>query len=252
MRQPVKKIWKMFTSRTPDKSQYFKGQILSKALITHFGHEITGQWEGIVQIVAMLQLAAQNGSEGSLSAIARDLKAECQSFGVSVYNFIEYVKYGADMREARHEAIDIRHLLETIITNNRHAAAEKGITIVLAVSDEVPDAIISDEIRITGICTNILLDMIRNARQGTHAYIRVQKQNDDWLLLFQNINEGKERSSNIFELSSDKDENTPLNLNLFLASYLTRDVLQGNISVSYAQDQERTFSILLPIPQLHF
>jgi signal transduction histidine kinase len=221
-----------------------------KGFISQASHEIQGDFFGVSSICAMLKLAVENREE--TLTLLEHLMDACQLYKYKLSNFIEYTRYDAGLRCAMFEPVDIRTLLIKTIRENKNGAFERNAKIDLHVSDDMPEYIFSDEIRITQICTNLLSNAVNYSTAGTPVLIRVEKESDNtWSIIVEDRGEGMtpELLNNVFSLSASARSGfkNAGGMGLLIARYLAEDILKGKITLSSQPRVGTICKVILPL-----
>jgi two-component system, sensor histidine kinase and response regulator len=214
-----------------------------REFIKRVSHEIQGNFFGVTSVCAMLKIAVENKED--TTALFEHLMNACHSYKYTLNNFLEYNRLEAGLRSTIFESISIRSLLARIINENQPAAAEKQTSIELSVSDEMPDQITSDEIRISQICTNLLTYAIESTRSGGSVLVRVKEAgNNQWLLMVEHERGAGPIAS---DFGSDPGFQDGFNLGLYITRHLIEDILKGKIIVSGEPNDRVSYRVFLSL-----
>jgi signal transduction histidine kinase len=214
-----------------------------REFIKRMSHEIQGNFFGVTSVCAMLKIAVENKED--TSALFELLMNACHSYKYTLNNFLEYNRLEAGLRGTIFENIAIRSLIARIINENQPAAAEKQTSIQLSVSDEMPEQITSDEVRISQICTNLLADAIESTRSGGSILVRVKEAgNNQWLLMVEHEGTAGPIATDIGLNAGFQDG---FNLGLYITRHLIEDVLKGKIIVSGEPNNRISYHVFLPL-----
>ncbi len=214
-----------------------------REFVKRMSHEIQGNFFGVTSVCAMLKIAVENKED--TSALFEHLMNACHSYKYTLNNFLEYNRLEAGLRTTIFENIPIRSLVTRIINENQPAAAEKQTSIQLSVSDEMPEQITGDELRISQICANLLTNAIESTRSGGPILVRVKEAgHNQWLLMVEHEAGAGRIAPGIEGHAGFQDG---FNLGLYITRHLIEDVLKGKIIVSGETDNRISYRVFLSI-----
>jgi CheY-like chemotaxis protein/anti-sigma regulatory factor (Ser/Thr protein kinase) len=151
---------------------------------------------------------------------------------------------------------NIRALLDTVSSMLRFIAEKKGLAFNMRISDDIPEVLYGDEIRVRQIFTNIISNSIKYTREGT-IDIDVTKTITDGKTYFQirikdtGIGIKKEDISKLFSAFQQLDahENRGIvgtGLGLAICKRLT-DMMDGSIGAESEYGKGSVFTVRLPL-----
>lgn len=217
-------------------------------LISNATHEMRVSFYAIFSIIDMLYKRAKNPKNDNFKDTIDDLRAACTLSKSVIDNIFEYEKYAARLNNTiLTQFVDLRLLVLNLVDIYKYLAIERGVTIARFVSDEVPQHILCDEVKIRQIISNLLHNAIKFTRYNTTISVRVETKNDNLLLSVQDQGEGilPEKAENIFEPFVTQNPDG-LGLGLFVVKEFVSS-LRGEISVSSDANTGALFIISLPL-----
>lgn len=185
--------------------------------------------------------------------LLQHLTEACDEYKYRLSNFLEYTKFDAGIRDTISELVDVRQLLTGVVTELGSRAVEKAIRIELAVQEELPRHLMSDEFRIKHIVENLVLNAIRFSPLGSYVLVHVERKGDDWSIMVQDNGEGmtEEQIDSLFVLSPEERSTlrNPTGLGLIVMRYLVEDVLKGKLTITSRPRVGTQVSVRLPLKE---
>ncbi|HLZ15623.1 MAG TPA: HAMP domain-containing sensor histidine kinase [Cyclobacteriaceae bacterium] len=219
--------------------------------IRHLSHEIQSHFLGIVKLAYSVRKVVPQ--ENDAQVLASDLLEACLSYKQMLANLIEYTKIDAGvLEELNMEAIQIRELMNKNVHAHNYAA-EKGVRIVLSVQDEMPEAILGDELRLTQVCHNLLTNAIKFTKPNTVVAVCVNKGTANWILTIRDEGDGisEEKLNAIFNpyVTDKSNAVNPegIGLGLYVTKHIVENLLNGNIEAYNNNPSGATFRVTLPL-----
>jgi two-component system, NarL family, sensor histidine kinase BarA len=218
------------------------------AFVRQASHDLRGTFFGLAGLCAMI--AEAKDKEENVELLVDHLMEACHTYKFKLNNFLEYIRFDAGMVDTLLEPIGIRKLLERVIQENRYAASEKKVEIMLEVGRDLPELITTDEFRLAQVCTNLLSNAINFSPAGSEVMVRVRKEgNDSWALVIEDKGEGmteKELKSVFRILAIDRIAlKNPGGLGLLVTRYLVEEILKGEITLK--ADRGTRITVILPL-----
>jgi signal transduction histidine kinase len=171
-----------------------------------------------------------------------------------VANLLEYAKIDAGVHEKiEKEPTNIRELFGKIIRLNNSVASVEGITLNLAISDNLPEYLLCDGLRITQVLNNLLSNALKFTTPNRAIFITVDRSNSIWSLKVQDSGEGisHEKLNAIFDpyVTDRNAKNNPegIGLGLYITKHIVEDLFNGTISAFNSPPLGATFVISLPL-----
>src|ERR1700744_5065371 len=139
-------------------------------------HEVRGQFWGVFVIARILTKARQNSSVRNMNKMLTDLSNGCHNLQLLLTNILEYAKYESGISERPHyEAVDLRRNIAELVDISRYAAFEKNIRIESYISDDIPDYVACDRVKINQVMTNLINNAIKFSAPGTGIVVHLHK-----------------------------------------------------------------------------
>jgi signal transduction histidine kinase len=134
----------------------------------------------------------------------------------------------------------------------QYAADEKNLQIDCFFSDEIPDYVTCDEMKLTQVVINLLSNAIKFSKPGTTIAVLLHKDFDRWRISIKDHGKGicPDKLPYIFDAfvtGKDRHDNAEgVGLGLHIAKQLVA-ALQGEIQVSSEENGGSCFTVHLPI-----
>lgn len=220
------------------------------AFVRQASHDIQGTFFGVSSLCAMIKNSKE--SPENIDELVEHLMEACHSYKQKLSNFLEYTRLQAGLHDTILERVNIRLLLNTIITENHAIASEKKVNLALFVSDGTPEEIISDEFRIAQICNNLVSNAINFSPAGSSVFVQVEFLEQTRLTIAVKDNgEGMtlEQMNSVFTLSGMERKclKNPGGLGLLVTKYLVEDLLKGKIALSSQPGIGSCCTVILPL-----
>ncbi len=221
--------------------------------IRDVSHEIQGSFLGIIKMSQSLR-AGIGRKEEDTSVLADQLIDACRTYKNMLANLLEYTRIDAGVLETVYKNhLDIRVYAEKIIRLHTYAAADKRVRIHLNVSEEIPVLLWTDELRLTQVFNNLLINAIKFTRDGSQIYVTIGRENAHWFLSV--LDEGPgvpvEQQRRIFDLFvTDRNignNREGMGLGLFITRRLVEDLLKGTIMVNNRPPAGACFQVTFPL-----
>jgi signal transduction histidine kinase len=220
--------------------------------IARMSHEVQYPFLGIIkQLNALIAILPKGTEQYKLAA---NLLENCQAVKQMVANALEYTKIDAGVHEKlKKEPTNIREVFEKILSYNTRIAVVEGISLDLFISDELPEYLLSDELRITQAMNNLISNAIKFTESNSTVYIKVTRSNPTWSMKIQDSGKGipPERIDTIFAPyvtdRESKNNREGIGLGLYITKYIVENLLNGAISAYNSPPLGATFEISLPL-----
>ena len=228
------------------------GQKKSK-FIRNAYHEVRGQFWGVFVITRVLTKARQKGDTRNMNKMLTDLSNGCHNMQLLLTNILEYAKYESGISERPHyEAVDLRRNIAELIDIAQYAAGEKNIRIESYVTEDIPDYVACDRIKINQVMTNLINNAIKFSTPDSSIVVHLHKDTDRLRISIKDHGKGIPPAQlpyifDAFVTERSRDNNTE---GMGLGLYITRQlvtVLQGEINVDSKENAGSCFTVHLPI-----
>jgi signal transduction histidine kinase len=134
----------------------------------------------------------------------------------------------------------------------RYAASENNIKIESHISEEIPDYIAYDRIKMNQVMTNLINNAVKFSKPDSIIVIRLDKETDKWRISIKDQGTGITPSKlpyifDLFATAKDRGNNTEgMGVGLYIVRQLVT-ALQGEISVKSDENAGSCFTVELPI-----
>jgi len=91
-----------------------------------------------------------------------------------INNFLDYAKLTNEKMVLEQREFDLRACINTIIESNRPQINEKGLQLLVYISDDIPNKVVGDELRLTQILNNLLSNAVKFTMVG-HVALELVK-----------------------------------------------------------------------------
>ncbi len=146
-----------------------KFDMLSKKrseIVTTVSHELRTPVNGIMGLSDNL-LEMELTSEQT--EVVRLIKHCCNNMNAMINNFLDYAKITSDKMVLEQREFDLRACINTIIESNKPQMNEKGLRLLVCISDDIPKRVVGDELRLTQILNNLLSNAAKFTMAGQVA-----------------------------------------------------------------------------------
>lgn len=234
------------------KRELDSGQIKSQ-FIRNAYHEVRGQFWGVFVISKLLRKGWQKGYASFLHKGLEDLSNGCHNLQLLLTNILEYAKYESGIPEGpKYEAINIRGNMAELIDIAQYAASERNIKIETYISEDIPDYIAYDRIKMNQVMTNLINNAIKFSRPDSIIAVGLSKETGKWRISIKDQGKGITSSKlpYIFELFATAKDRGGNPEGMGVGLYIVRQLvtaLQGEISVKSEENAGCCFTVELPI-----
>lgn len=218
-------------------------------------HEIRVPLNSILQVSTILEREVKNNPE--LEHLHPFIKT-LYSSAFLTKSIVNNVLSLAAIEEGKLHSIDnrefnLKRTLENVIDMNHNATSAKRVTIKLQYDENMPAVILGDELKITQVFNNILINAIKYTHPKTSIKVNVEQTEHQWILSICDKGPGMtpeqvaaiEREQSFNTTASDlKIEGT--GLGLFIATKLI-NLLNGNYKIVSSPGSGTTFIIDFPL-----
>lgn len=158
---------KKVAQRTIDMQQARDDAILASKIksdfIANISHELRTPMNGVLGILSLL--AEEELNEEQLYLL-RTAKASGEHLLLLINDVLDFTKIEENKLELSFAPVDIRELFAVVCTPFQIQANQKDIELNLKVSDNTPNTIITDKLRLTQIVTNLLSNAVKFTKKG--------------------------------------------------------------------------------------
>jgi signal transduction histidine kinase len=218
-------------------------------------HEVKGQFWGVFVLIKILMKAYQTDQIQNMNKMLGDLTNGCQNLQLLLTNILEYSKFESGIWERPFfEPVNLRSKIGGLIDLCQYAANEKNLQIDCYISDEIPDYVACDDMKLTQVVINLLSNAIKFSKPGTTIAVLLHKDFDRWRISVKDHGKGicPDKLPYIFDAfvtGKDRHNNTEgVGLGLHITKQLVA-ALQGEIQVNSEENAGSCFTVHLPIIQ---
>jgi signal transduction histidine kinase len=216
-------------------------------------HEVKGQFWGVFVLIKILMKAYQTGQIQNMNKMLGDLTNGCQNLQLLLTNILEYSKFESGIWERPFfEPVNLRSKIGGLIDLCQYAADEKNLQIDCCFSDEIPDYVACDDMKLTQVVINLLNNAIKFSKPGTTIAVLLHKDIDRWRISIKDHGKGirPDKLPYIFDAfvtGKDRHSNAEgVGLGLHITKQLVA-ALQGEIQVSSEENAGSCFTVHLPM-----
>lgn len=196
---------------TEAKNQADAAVRVKSEFLANMSHEIRTPLNGILGIVSLLE-------EESLSKSARNhlevLKTNGENLRELINDILDFSKLEAQKLQIENVNFDILKLLKDILKIFKIRAEEKGIHFALELSSEMPQYLVSDELKIKQVISNLVSNAIKFTSKGSVTLTaQVEKRSSSLVKILIEVSDTgigipREMQSKLFQSFSQIDGST--------------------------------------------
>jgi signal transduction histidine kinase len=234
------------------KRELDSGQMKSQ-FIRNAYHEVRGQFWGVFVISKLLRKEWQKGYASFFYKGLEDLSTGCHNLQLLLTNILEYAKYESGIPDdPRYEAVSIRRNITELIDIAQYAANEQNIKIESCISEEIPDYILYDRIKMNQVMTNLINNAVKFSKPDSTVVVRLDKETDKWRISIEDQGKGiaPSRLPHIFDLFANAKDRGSNAEGMGVGLYIVRQLvtaLQGEISIKSEENAGSCVTVELPI-----
>ncbi len=143
------------------------------SFLANMSHEIRTPMNAIIGMTTIAKAAADRAKVDD--CLIKIEGASRHLLGL-INDILDMSKIEADKVELSSEEIDTRRMIDNVQSISASRAAEKGLNFIVTVADDVPETIISDELRLSQVITNLLSNAVKVTPDGGEVRLSVRQQ----------------------------------------------------------------------------
>lgn len=230
----------------------------STQLMANVTHELRTPINGMTGFINHLLDTELNPEQREAANI---IKRCCTNMNVIINDLLDYAKISNQKLRLEYREFNFHNAIQQIIDFNRNRINEKGLNLLVDISDGIPEILIGDELRLTQILNNLLSNAIKFTSVG-HIGLEISKvyEGEDYIeLLFMifdtGIGIGIEDKDKLFKSFSQVDSSISrrfggTGLGLSISKKLIES-MGGTITVDSEKNKGSifSFSIRMKLPK---
>ncbi len=231
---------------------------ISSELVARIAHELRTPVNGIMGFSNnLLDMELKPNQKEAVNIIKRC----CSNMNAIINDLLDFAKISNNKMIIEQREFDFRNMIQNVVDINIVHINEKGLKLLLDISNDIPDRVIGDEHRLMQILNNLLSNAIKFTSTGQISLEIVQEyQTEQYVkLFFMMIDTGigitREEKDKLFKSFSQVDSSITrrfggTGLGLSICKKLV-EAMQGTIEVESEKNKGSTFSfsVCLGLPQ---
>jgi signal transduction histidine kinase len=227
---------------------------MKTTFISNSYHEVRGSFFGVFVIIQILSEMESVEKLQDWKKLIYNLRSACENLKMVLNNILEYSKYSSGIHDQVYpEPVNVRLLIRNLVDIGQYSASEKTVMIELQVSDDIPEFVECDRLKVTQIATNIISNAIKFTRKESNVRVWVDRENIYWKINVEDAGEGmnNEKIEHLFEQPFVTEKNTDQNregvgLGLHITKHLV-ETLKGKITVNSKKGIGTSITIFIPL-----
>ncbi|MCR4990526.1 MAG: response regulator [Lachnospiraceae bacterium] len=210
----------------------------------------------INSILGMNEMILRENKEGNIDKYAKDVQRSGKILLSLVNDVLDFSKIESGKLDIMEEEYSLSVLLKDVVSMIDERAANKGIELRTEIFENVPDGLLSDEVRIKQILINLLSNAVKYTDKG-YVYLKVSGEytgEDTYNLKFEVADTGRGINPDDREALFDAFQRVDMvrNMNVegtglglaIVKSIL--DVMKGTINVESEYGKWSVFTVMIP------
>jgi PAS domain S-box-containing protein len=228
-------------------------KIVKDKFLANMSHEMRTPLNGILGITQLLESKELDKEN---SDYVEEIKLSAENLLAIVNDILEFNFLKSTQFKLENRKFNIRKLLKQVVNNVKNQTEEKGLGLELVISENVPEYLVGDSVRLSQMVMNILSNSIKFTKEGEIAIFVTNRNSENGKIPIElkikdtGIGIPESMINNIFESFSQASKSTSYKfggtgLGLSLVKQLV-GYMDGKVDVE-SKEGEGT-SVLLQIP----
>lgn len=224
--------------------------------LANMSHEIRTPMNGVLGMAELLELTSLSDKQ---THYVRTIHASGQALLGVINDILDFSKIEAGKLKIEQVDVNLHELSEMAGDLFSEIAREKGLELIVHVSDEVPEALLGDPTRLRQVMVNLLSNAIKFTESGeVFAQSSVVSETDDHVVVMFEVRDtgigiSEQALKNIFEAFSQADSTTTrrfggTGLGLSISHQLV-ELMGGRLHVESREAAGTRFYFTLPLPK---
>jgi signal transduction histidine kinase len=234
-------------ARKASEANEFKSQFIAR-----MSHELRTPLGALLGLAEMLQQSVYGVLSAPQQDIVQRIIDNAQVLKQVFTELLDQSQIEAGQLRLKNKPFSPHALVKRVNSNYLAMALQKGLSMWVDISPELPETLIGDETRIEQILGNLVVNAIKFTKNGG-VTIRAFRGGNSWVMQVKDTGIGIDPQSqaHIFEPFRQADDNTSrkyggVGLGLAIAQQLVK-AMKGSIHVESKPGQGSTFTVYLPI-----
>jgi len=228
-------------------------KIVKEKFLANMSHEMRTPLNGIL---GMTQLLEGKDLDEENADYVEEIKLSAENLLAIVNDILEFNFLKSTHFKLENRKFNIRKLLRQVVDNIRNQTEEKGLDLELVISENVPEYLVGDSVRLSQIVMNILSNSIKFTKDGEIAIIVTNRDTENGKIPIElkikdtGIGIPESMINNIFESFSQSSKSTSYKfggtgLGLSLVKQLV-GYMDGKIDVESTEGVGTSVSLRIP------